>query len=138
MSNISKNLFYTEKFRNYSLRVLSTTKDTHKDLISSWNGSMRKIQKVGIEIEQKLGLPLFHVPLNVEEPPTNGNWGLISTFNRISEFSETVHMLTLKRISDKLGTKYIKPTLQLLKQGHLKALVELDFLTGEFDEPQED
>jgi hypothetical protein len=124
----------SERFKRYSTRVLRSTIEEHQDTIANWNGSMKQIQKIGIEIEQKLGLPLFHVPLMIQESPTNGNRSLNSAFLRISEFSETVHMLTLNRIADKLGKKYIQTTLQLVKLGHLKALVELDFLTGSFDD----
>jgi hypothetical protein len=127
----------SERYRRYSLKVLSATKDEHENLLSTWNGSMQNVLKVGIEIEQKLGLPLFHVPLIIGDPPSNGDLRLNPMFNRISEYNETVHLLTLKRISDNLGKKFIKPTLQLLKKGNLKAQVELDFLTGEFDNPPE-
>jgi hypothetical protein len=127
----------SERYRRYSLRVLSTTKEDYENLLSAWDGSMQNILKVGIEIEQKLGLPLFHVPLIIEDSPSNGDLRLNLVFNRISEYNETVHLLTLKRISDNLGKKFIKPTMELLKKGNLKAQVELDFLTGEFDTPPE-
>lgn len=110
----------SDAFKVASSKVVVEIGKKYQQLLEEWTGNLKEAEVVGFDIEKKLALPLFYVPLAIDTCEKIKKRGLKRICNQIVDLKKTTNVITVKTIIDAIGKEYIDSILLLLKMGILK------------------
>ena len=110
----------SDAFKAAASKVIANVSTQYNSLLESWTGNLKDAEIIGLEIEKRLAIPLFYVPLKVVSCEKIKNKKLKRLCVSIQDLERTTGYVTIKTIADTLGKDSIDSVLLLLKNGYLK------------------